>query len=163
MPLAAPVSDTHETFEFALHSHVVDEAVNVTELPPAAAPIETVGGATEKVHADAVFPACVTLNVCPAIDSRPVRGAAELLGATMNWMVAVPVPLAPPAANVNHVESLAAVHAQPAAAFTATDPVPPAAGMFWFAMARVTLHDGATGTAGGEGGAGGAGGGVAAA
>src|SRR5437667_9588679 len=69
---------------------------------------------------------CLTANVCPAIVIVPLRLFGwPVYGATE--YVAVPLPLAPPLTVIQEA-LLAAVHAQPAPAVTATLPAPPAAG-----------------------------------
>jgi len=59
----------------------------------------------------------------PAMVSVAMRSAPELT-ATLNWTVPLPVPLAP-WEMVTKRPLLVAVHAPPAAAVTATVPVPP--------------------------------------
>jgi hypothetical protein len=66
---------------------------------------------------------CTTVAVWPAIVSVPVR-APELLVATANVTVPLPVPLAPPVMTI-HVALLDADHAQPAVVVTLTEPTPP--------------------------------------
>jgi hypothetical protein len=56
-------------------------------------------------------PACVTVNVCPAMVTVPVLGGPELSGIAMN-RPPLPVPLAP-LGNVMNGEVVLAVHAQP--------------------------------------------------
>ena len=71
--------------------------------------------------------ACVTLNVWPAMVSVPVRALVFGLDVALNATVPFPLPLAP-LVTVNHdVLLLTPVHAHPAGAVTAVDPVPPPA------------------------------------
>jgi hypothetical protein len=80
------------------------------------------------VHAAA---ACVTLNVWPPIVSVPVRALMFGLDEALNATVPFPLPLAP-LVSVNHdVSLLTPVHAHPAGAVTAVDPVPPPATTDW--------------------------------
>jgi hypothetical protein len=72
---------------------------------------------------------CVTLNVCPPIDSVPSR-VPPGFAATLNATEPFPVPLAPDV-MVIHETLLLAVHAQPLAVVTLTEPEPPAAGTVW--------------------------------
>ncbi len=66
------------------------------------------------------------MNVWPAIVTVPVR-APEVLGATVNPTLPLPVALAPEVTEI-HGALLVALHAHPAAVLTATgDPGPPAA------------------------------------
>jgi hypothetical protein len=69
-------------------------------------------------------PVCVTVKVFPAIVSVPVRLTPELLVATMN--VAVPVPLPGPGLIIaTHATLLTASHGQVDAAVTVLVPEPP--------------------------------------
>ena len=66
----------------------------------------------------------MTVNVWPPMVRIPVR-AAPGLAATVNWIVADPVPLPLPALTVSHAESLVAVHVQLVPVVSATLPEPP--------------------------------------
>ena len=69
--------------------------------------------------------ACVTVKVCSAIVSVPVRCWTTAFAATVNVTVPPPLPLAPDVI-VNHASLLTAVHAQPAIVVTVTVvPAPP--------------------------------------
>ena len=71
-----------------------------------------------------VFACCVTVNVCPAIVTVPVRVVlACMLPSTLNATEPFPVPLAPDV-TVIQAALLLAVHAQPVPADTVTVPVP---------------------------------------
>jgi hypothetical protein len=67
----------------------------------------------------------VTVTVCPATVSVPVRDVVEVFAATVNATVPLPVPELP-LLTVIHAALLAAVHVQPVPAVTPTDPLPPA-------------------------------------
>ena len=72
--------------------------------------------------------ACVTVKLCPAIVSVPLRGLMLLLAAALNATVPLPLPLAPLVTVSHDVLLLTPVHAQPAGVVTAVEPVPPPAG-----------------------------------
>jgi hypothetical protein len=100
--------------------------VTETEAVPPAAGTFWVGGATTKLHAT---PSWVTVNVCPAIVSVPVR-ADPVFAAALK--VTDPLPLPDAALVIVSQFALAlAVHAHPLAVVTATVPVPPAAPTDW--------------------------------
>ena len=70
---------------------------------------------------------CATVNVWFPMVSVPVRGFVVALAAAVKATEPSPLPV-PPLVIVSHVGSLLTpVHAQPAGAVTAVDPVPPAA------------------------------------
>jgi hypothetical protein len=80
----------------------------------------------------------VTVKICPAIITVPVR-AAPVLAATEK--VIDPLPLPAPEVTVIHGTLLAAVHAHPTAVLTETGfPAPPAAAMFWLLVSSVKEH-----------------------
>jgi hypothetical protein len=110
----------HDGIPVAVHAHPeAVETVKVLLLPVADA--ETLAGVTVNAH----VPDCVTVNVCPAIITDPVRSAAPLLAATL--MVAVPLPVPRlPEGTVIHEAPLVAVHAQPLPAVMPTVIVSPA-------------------------------------
>ena len=69
------------------------------------------------------MPVCVTVNVCPAIVSVPVRAVPLLLAAT--WYVTVPSPVPDdPPVIVMKVALLCAVHEQAEPVVTPMDPLP---------------------------------------
>ena len=72
------------------------------------------------------MPGCVTLKLCPAIVSVPVRELVLLLAAALNATVPLPLPLAPPVTVSQDVLLLTPVHAHPAGDVTPVEPVPPA-------------------------------------
>ena len=82
--------------------------------------------------------------MCPAIVSAPCRADAPAFFATLNWTCPDPVPLG---ADVTEIQSAlaAAVHVQPVAAVTDTDPVPPFASKACDVGVIVESHDGGGG------------------
>jgi hypothetical protein len=82
-----------------------------------------------EVHAT---PAWVTVNVCPAIVSVPVRAEVDEFAADENVTDPLLVPVAP-AVTVIHEALLTAVHVQPVPAVTVVLPAPPAAAIDWLA------------------------------
>src|SRR5262245_51121525 len=83
----------------------------------------TVDGETSNRHAAA---ACATLTVCSATTRRPRRGTPLGLGAALYLSVAAPCPLA--GLSDIHDSCTEADHGQSRVVFTATVPLPPAAG-----------------------------------
>jgi hypothetical protein len=79
-------------------------------------------GAIEYEHG-ATNAACVTVNVCVAIVSVPVR-CAPVLAATLNATDPLPVPAAPEVTVSHDGALLTAVHAHDAAVVTFTVPAP---------------------------------------
>jgi hypothetical protein len=77
-------------------------------------------GATAKLQDGA----CVTVNVCPAMVSVPLRELVDVLTAMLKPTVPLPEPLAPPV-TVIQLTLLVAVQLQPDPAVTAALPVPP--------------------------------------
>jgi hypothetical protein len=75
------------------------------------------------VHAAA---ACVTVNVCPAMLSVPVRTDVAVFAVAAKLTVPFPLPGVPPVID-SHDAALVAVQAQPALALTPTAPVAAAA------------------------------------
>jgi len=71
-------------------------------------------------------PVCVTVKVWPPMLSVAERGVELGLSAALNATEPGPLPLAPDV-TVSHAASLDAVHAQPLATLTETEPLPPAA------------------------------------
>lgn len=69
----------HETELDALHEQPA-AAVTVTDPVPALEVAEAVVGAATYVH---VIPAWLTVNVCPAIVSVPVRDEVDVFAATL--------------------------------------------------------------------------------
>jgi hypothetical protein len=133
--VADPVTVIHDTGEDDVQAHP-GCVVTVTVPVPPAAGIVPATRVTANVH-DA--PACVTVNVLPAMVSVPVRDADPVFGATVYVTEPLPLPAAP-ALIVIHVAALVAVHPQPDAAVTPTVPVTPAATTFADAVEIVGAH-----------------------
>jgi hypothetical protein len=92
-------------------------------------------GLIEKAHA----PLCVTVKVCPATVSVPVR-AAPVFAATVKATLPLPLPDAAPVMLIQDA-LLAADQPQPPVAVTATAaPAPPAAEMDWLVGLIVMAH-----------------------
>ena len=108
----------HEAPVEAVHEHP-DGAVTETFPVAASDEIELVVGVTAKLQ---VAPACVTVTVCPAMVTVPVRAEPEVFSAIDSVTVPEPVPLVPPV-TVIHDALLTAVHAHPVPAVTPTLPV----------------------------------------
>jgi hypothetical protein len=117
-----------ETLLDAVHEHPLP-AVTVTLLDPPDAPIGTLAGAAEYVHAGT--PAWVTVTGRPPIVSVAVRAVEAVLAATMMESVAVPVPDA--VAGETHVALLAAVqaHVLPVVIVSGEVPAEAASDRFW--------------------------------
>jgi hypothetical protein len=96
----------------------------VEEVSPAAGDVRETGS---KAYEHAAPPSCVTVNVCPATLSVPVRSVVPVLGATSNVTVPLPEPL-PPLMIVIQAAWLTAVHTHELPAVTAVDEVSPPAG-----------------------------------
>jgi hypothetical protein len=98
----------------------------MNELLPPDAGREALPGLRSYVQGTGAASICVTVNVCPAIVSVPVRIAGPLTVA-LNPTEPLPVPLAPDV-TVSHDALLVALHGQSAAAVTVTGlPGPPPA------------------------------------
>jgi hypothetical protein len=122
LPLAPAVTVIHAALLVAVHAQPVVVVTLVLPVPPAATAFSEVAD-NVKVQGT---PACVTVNVCPATVSVPVRELVEVLAAMLKLTVPLPDPLAP-AVTVIHAALLTAVHAQPVVVVTFVPPVPPAA------------------------------------
>jgi hypothetical protein len=111
----------HEGIPVAVHAQPLLVAIVKVLLFPAAF-TETLAGETVNAH----VPACVTVNVWPAIVTDPVRSLVAVLAATRIVAVPLPEPLAPDVTEIHDVP-LVADHEQPVPAVTATVVVSPAA------------------------------------
>src|SRR5262249_3798284 len=122
----------------AAHVRPPPDAVTPTVPLPAAAPGDALVASNVNVHG---APACVTVKVCPAIVSVPVRGVVVRFAATAYPTVPLPVPLDPGSA-VNHVGALlVAVQVQlPTDAVTPTVPVVAAAPGDTLVASNVNVH-----------------------
>jgi hypothetical protein len=78
------------------------------------------------------------VNVCPAIVIVPDRPGPSV-DATVKFTVPFPFPFAPEV-MVIHDCPLVAVHAQPAPAVTATEPVPPDEATDWVSDEMANVH-----------------------
>src|SRR5437762_3005184 len=72
-PALPPVIVSHDALLAALHAHVAADAVTLTLPLDAPEAGDRLVGDSVNVHAT---PACVTVNVCPAMVSVPVRDVA---------------------------------------------------------------------------------------
>jgi len=104
-----------------VHEQPAGAVTAVEPVPPPKATAWLVGESAY-VHP---MPGCVTVKGCPAIVNVPLRCDVLALAAALNPTAPLPLPLAP-LVTVNHdVLLLTPVHAHPAGAVTAVDPVPP--------------------------------------
>jgi hypothetical protein len=103
----------------AVHAHPAGAVTLTVPLPPPDGTLCDVG----EIVSVQVMPACVTVNVLPAIVSVPLRDETDPFAVALNETDPLPEPDAP-AVTVSHpVLLLTAVHAQPVGAVTATVPV----------------------------------------
>ena len=77
---AGVVIVSHVAFDCTVHAHVAP-VVTVTLPLPAPLPKFALGALNPNVHVGGA-PACVTLNVCPAIVSVPLRSDVPVFAAT---------------------------------------------------------------------------------
>ena len=117
---ACPFSVIHGA-ELAMFQGQPCPVATLTDTEPPAAATECVSGLTSKVQP---WP-WVTVNVCPAIDTVPLRAPA-LVDATTSSTVPLPVRDACPF-SVIHGAELAMFQGQPCPVATLTDTEPPAA------------------------------------
>ena len=95
--------------------------IDVATVPPLA-PTEPLTGVSAYVQGAAAW---FTVNVCPPIVNVPCRVCVAEFSVAENDTVPLPLPLAP-AVTVSQPDALlVAVHAHPAGAVTAVDPLPP--------------------------------------
>jgi hypothetical protein len=145
VPLPAPDAVPVTISQSALFDVAVqvqpDCVVRVIVPPPPPAVNICDVGAIEYEHVAAAA-ACVTVNVCPATVSVPVR-AAPVFADALKATVPLPVPDAPAVTVIQSGLFEAAVHAQPAPAVTVIDPVPPAGSTAWVPGAMLNVHAGA--------------------
>jgi hypothetical protein len=120
VPLDPPVTVTQLAPLVAVHAQPVIVVTATLPVPPAAA-TACVDGEMLNVQ---LAPDCVTVKVLPAIVSVPVRGVVAVVAAAAKVTLPLPEPEAP-AVTDNHDTLLAALHAQPDPAVTATLPLPP--------------------------------------
>ena len=89
--LPRPDDVNHAALLVVLHAQVLPAVTATVTDSPAAGELRLLG-AIVNVHG---APACVTLNVWPAIVTVPVRCAVPVFAATVTATVPLPVPLAP--------------------------------------------------------------------
>jgi hypothetical protein len=125
VPLSPDRIEIHETLLTAVHEQPA-VAVTVMFMPfPPFGPIDWLVGAMEYMHGGGGA-GWVTVNICPAIVSVPIR-CAPVFAVALYATVPPPVPLAP-LVIVSHGALLVAVQAQPAVVVTVTgEPAPPLA------------------------------------
>jgi len=125
LPLAGALTVSQPSLVVAVHAQPAGAvtAIGGVDAPPAAGTVRLVG-----LIVTVQPPDCVTVNVCPPIESVPTR-SGPALAATLKLTLPLPVPLAG-ALTVSQPSLVVAVHAQPAGAVTAIGGVdaPPAAG-----------------------------------
>ena len=116
-----------------LHAHVLPVVTATATLSPPAGDVRLVGAIVNVQGA----PACVTLNVWPAIVTDPVRCAVPVFAATVTLTLPLPVL---PDPTVNHAALLVVLHAQVLPVVTATATLSPAAGEVRLVGAIVNVH-----------------------
>jgi hypothetical protein len=126
VPLVAPVSVSHESFDVAVQGHV-DVVVTSTLDEPASEPAGMVNGATVYEQLGGRAAAWSTVTVWPAIVRVPERGDVLVFSAIENDTVALPVPLAAPV-SLSQGTFTTAVHAHEDAVVMSTLLEPAAAG-----------------------------------
>src|SRR5262245_3662274 len=143
MPAPGPLEPSVTDNQFvaclvAVQVQLPTDAVTPTVPVVAAAPGDALVASRVNVHG---APACVTVNVCPAIASVPVRGVVARFAATAYPTVPLPMPLGPDV-TVNQVGALlVAVQVQlPTDAVTPTVPVVAAAPGDALVASRVNVH-----------------------
>jgi len=120
LPLAPAVMVIQESLLVAVHAQPVAVVTLTLPVPLEAEKFWLVGLIVNEQPE-----LCVTVNVWPAIVIVPVR-CGPVLAATENSVTPLPLPLAP-AVMVIQLSLLVAVHAQPVAVVTLTEPDPPLA------------------------------------
>ena len=115
-PLAPDTIEIHGTSLEAVHEQPCGDDTLIVRVPPDTG-IESLIGVTEKLHVGPTCAApCMTLAVCLAMVSVPVRAVSPLLP-TVNVTDPLPVPLAPPVTVIQGA-LLTALQGQPAAVDT---------------------------------------------
>ena len=128
LPLEPAIMVIHGALLLAVHAQPAPALTVLLPVPPWLLNVWLVGD----VEYEQAAPACVTLNVVPAIVSVPLRLVIAVFAATVKLVLPGPDPEAP-LVTVIHDALLLAVHAQPAPAVTALELVPPAAVNDWLA------------------------------
>ncbi len=124
-----------ELLLLAFHAHPAGAVTAMLPLPPLEATLCDVG----EIVSLQVIPACVTVKLLPAIVSVPERVEIPVFAAALNETEPFPDPDAPDV-TVSQPSLLAAVHAHPAGAVTATLPLPPVEATLCAAGAIVSVH-----------------------
>jgi hypothetical protein len=138
LPLEPDVIVIQETLLAAVHEHPdgvetpTVPAVAFSETDALAGEIDVVQGA----------PCCVTVTVCPAIVTVPVREALLAFAVIASETVPFPDPVEPPVMVIQDAE-LEAVHAQPEPAVTSTVPVDAGDSTERLVVESVKAHTGA--------------------
>lgn len=137
-PLPIPDSPLATVIQALLLTAVQGQSTAAVTVPlpiPPGAGNDWLVGDTVAEHA---LPACVTVNVAPAMVSVPVRVAPVLL-ATANVTAPFPV-LEAPLVTVIQLTLLTAVHEHQSAAVTVVVPVPPVEATDWLVVESVGAH-----------------------
>jgi len=122
LPLVPETIVNHGTLLVAAHVHPVVAETAIGEPAPPAAPTDCDAGVMDTEQ----FPAWIIENCSPEIDTLPVR-VDPTLAPTENLTLPAPLALASEVIAIQDAD-VVAFHLQPGAAFTATVPLPPAAG-----------------------------------
>ena len=126
-PGPEPVAPAVTVIQVTPLTAVQEQPVVVVTVVDSSAPAAATDRLDGEIEYEHPAGSCVTLNACPAIVNVPLRCDELALAAALNATVPFPLPLAP-LVTVNHdVLLLTPVHAHPAGAVTAVDPVPPPA------------------------------------
>jgi hypothetical protein len=126
LPFAPPLIVIHDALLVVVQAQPVAAVTATVPVFPAAATL-TDAGEIAGAHG---APACVTVNVDPAIVSVPVRPVTLAFAAIVNATVPGPDPDDPDVIAIQDAP-LVADHAQPAATVTVLLPVPPEAATDW--------------------------------
>jgi hypothetical protein len=121
LPVLPDPTLSHAALLIVLHAQVLGVVTVTATLSPAAGEVRLVG-AIVNVHG---APAWVTLNVCPAIVTEPVRCAVPVLAATVTLTLPLPVL---PDPTLNQTALLVVLQAQVLGPVTATATLSPPAG-----------------------------------
>ena len=135
LPLLPPVTVIQLSLLEAAQLQPLPAATLTLAPSPAAATVWLVGD-TAKLHAALL---CVTVTVCPATVSVPLREVVAVLAATVYMTVPFPLPLPPPV-TVIQLLLLVAVQLQPLPAATLTLAPSPAAATVWLVGDTAKVH-----------------------
>ncbi len=124
LPVPVPLPDTLSQAAFGVtdHAHPVP-LVTLNDVEPALAATDTVCGDSANVQPGEGAAACVTVTVCPAIASVPVR-LLPTFAAAVNAIDALPRPLEGELID-SHEAWLCAVHSHAASVTNDEVPLPP--------------------------------------